>query len=175
MNSDTTRDGETTIPTRFLGIDPGLNRTGYAILEHSSKSPVLCEGGIIRSHQDANLAARVHEIGAGIREVIEEYKPDVMVIEQVFTTPKFPKTSIIMAHARGAILFAAHDAGIPVVHYTPTQIKRLITGSGRASKDQIQHAIKTELGLKSILEPNDVADAFAAALCHYHSIRVACF
>ena len=175
MTLKTTRDDEFKTSTRLLGIDPGLNRTGYAILEHSLKCPVLCEGGIIRSNKEENLAVRVHEIGSGIREVIEEYRPDVMVIEQVFTTPKFPKSSIIMAHARGAILYAAHDAGIPVVHYTPTQIKKLITGSGRASKEQIQHAIKTELGLKTILEPNDVADAFAAALCHYHSMRVTCF
>ncbi len=175
MNSSTTRVDELTNPTRFLGIDPGLNRTGYAILEHSLKCPVLCEGGIIRSNQESNLASRVHEIGSGIREIIEEFHPDVMVIEQVFTTPKYPKSSIIMAHARGAILYAAHDAGVPVVHYTPTQINKLITGSGRASKEQIQHAIKTELGLKTILEPNDVADAFAAALCHYHSMRVSCF
>lgn len=175
MNLHSTSDNETLrIPTRYLGIDPGLNRTGYAILEQSSKGPVLCEGGIIHSTQDSNLANRVHEIGSGIREVMEEYRPDIMVIEQVFTTPKFPKSSIIMAHARGAIIYVAHEAGVPVVHYTPTQIKRLITGNGRASKEQMQYAIKTELGLKSILEPNDVADAFAAALCHYHSIRVAC-
>ncbi|MEQ8855488.1 crossover junction endodeoxyribonuclease RuvC [Gimesia sp.] len=176
MKANSTMDDEELTPaTRYLGIDPGLNRTGYALLEQSARGPVLCEGGIIRSNQEMNLAARVHEIASGIREVIAEYHPDVMVIEQVFTTPKFPKSSIIMAHARGAILFAAHDAGVPVVHYTPTQIKRLITGSGRASKEQMQHAIKNELGLKTILEPNDVADAFAAALCHYHTIRVACF
>lgn len=176
MNFNSAADAEElTSPTRFLGIDPGLNRTGYALLESSPKGPVLREGGIIRSTQEANLASRVHEIGAGIREVIEEYHPDIMSIEQIFTTPKFPKSSIIMAHARGAILYAAHEAGVPVVHYTPTQIKRLITGSGRASKEQMQHAIKTELGLKTILEPNDVADAFAAALCHYHTIRVTCF
>lgn len=174
LNSPTD-DEELATPTRLLGIDPGLNRTGYALLEYSLKGPVLCEGGIIRSTKELNLAARVHEIGSGIREVIEEFRPDIMVIEQVFTTPKFPKSSIIMAHARGAILYAAHDAGVPVVHYTPTQIKRLITGSGHASKEQIQHAIKAELGLKTILEPNDVADAFAAALCHYHTIRVTCF
>ncbi|MEZ6065579.1 MAG: crossover junction endodeoxyribonuclease RuvC [Planctomycetaceae bacterium] len=76
-----------------------------------------------------------------------------------------------MAHARGAILFAAADAGLPIVHYTPRQIKRLLTGSGKASKEQVQHAIRMELGLESILEPNDVADAFAVALCHYHSLR----
>ncbi len=176
MNLHSTTDEEVLpVPTRLLGIDPGLNRTGYAILEQSSKGPVLCEGGIIRSTQDSNLATRVHEIGSGIQEVIQEFQPDIMVIEQVFTTPKFPKSSIIMAHARGAIIYVAHAAGVPVVHYTPTQIKRLITGSGRASKEQMQHAIKTELRLKTILEPNDVADAFAAALCHYHSIRVACF
>jgi crossover junction endodeoxyribonuclease RuvC len=78
-----------------------------------------------------------------------------------------------MAHARGAILSMAVDRGIPVVHYTPTQIKRLLTGSGKASKDQIQRAIKTELSLDRLLEPHDVADAFAVALCHYYSVRIA--
>jgi crossover junction endodeoxyribonuclease RuvC len=78
----------------------------------------------------------------------------------------------MMAHARGAILFAAAERRIPVVHYTPTQIKRLLTGSGRASKEQIQLAIQRELNLTDILEPNDVADACAVALCHYHSARL---
>ena len=155
-----------------LGIDPGLNRTGYAILERSSRGPVLREGGVIQSTQSLSLAERVLEIGLGVREVIADFQPEVLAIEQVFSTVQFPKTAILMAHARGAILFAAAEAGIPVVDYAPREVKRLLTGSGKASKEQVQHAIRHELGLDKILEPNDMADAFAVALCHYHSRRV---
>ncbi len=155
-----------------LGIDPGLRCTGYALLERSASGPILREGGIIRSTAKLSLAERVHEIGSGLREVLDEYRPNVIAIEQVFSLVKNPKSALLMAHARGAILMISTDRGIPVVHYTPTQVKRLLTGNGRASKDQIQHAIKNELGMDHILEPNDVADAFAVALCHYHSIGI---
>ena len=160
-------------PTRYLGIDPGLNRTGYALLERSSRGPVLREGGLIRSTRGRSLAERVHEIASGLREVLEEFQPDELAIEQVFSLVRNPKSALLMAHARGAILSMAVEYGIPVVHYTPTQVKRLLTGSGKAGKEQIQRAIKTELGLNRLLEPHDVADAFAVALCHYYSSRVA--
>ena len=161
------------LSTRYLGIDPGLNRTGYALLERSSRGPVLREGGLIRSTRGRSLAERVFEIASGLREVLEEFQPDVLAIEQVFSLVRNPKSALLMAHARGAILSTAVERGIPVVHYTPTQIKRLLTGSGKASKEQIQHAIKMELGLDRLLEPNDVADAFAVALCHYYSSKIA--
>jgi crossover junction endodeoxyribonuclease RuvC len=162
-----------TATVRYLGVDPGLNRTGYALLERSRRGPVLREGGVIRSTPKLSLAERVYEIGKGLQEVIEEFEPQVMAIEQVFSLIRNPKSALLMAHARGAILMTAAQNGVPVVHYTPTQIKRLLTGSGRASKEQIQHAIRSELGLKKLLEPNDVADAFAIALCHFHSARFA--
>lgn len=156
----------------ILGIDPGLNRTGYAVLERTASGPVLREGGVLRSTAGQTVAERVFEIGHGLREVIQEYRPEAMAIEQVFSHGQYPKTAVLMAHARGAILFVARDHGLPVVHYMPTQIKRLLTGSGRAGKEQIQRAIQHELGLPAILEPNDVADAAAIALCHYHVSRV---
>lgn len=158
---------------RYLGVDPGLNRTGYALLQRSARGPVLCEGGLIRSTRGRSLAERVHEISSGLSEVLDEFQPAVLAIEQVFSLVRNPKSAILMAHARGAILAAAIERGIPVVHYTPTQVKRLLTGSGKASKDQIQRAIKTELGLDRLLEPHDVADAFAVALCHYYCSRIA--
>ena len=157
---------------RILGVDPGLNRTGYALLERSSRGPVLREGGLIRSTRGLSLAERVHEIASGLCEVLDEFQPTVLAIEQVFSLVKNPKSALLMAHARGAILSAAVGHGIPVVHYTPTQVKRLLTGSGKASKDQIQRAIKSELGLDRLLEPHDVADAFAVALCHYYTSRI---
>jgi crossover junction endodeoxyribonuclease RuvC len=160
-------------PARCLGIDPGLNRTGYAVFERRARGPVLCEAGVIRSTQKLTLAERVLEIGQGIRELLEQFQPSVMAIEQVFSTGQYPKTALLMAHARGAILYAAAERNVRVVHYTPRQVKRLLTGSGKASKDQVQRAIQNELRLDRLLEPNDVADAAAVALCHYYVSRIA--
>ena len=158
--------------TRFLGVDPGLNRTGYAILERGARGPVLREGGVIRSTPKRPLAERVLEIGEGLREVCEQYAPEVMAIEQVFSSGEFPKTALLMAHARGSILFVAAERNLRIVHYTPRQIKKLLTGSGKAGKEQVQRAIANELRLDRCLEPNDVSDAAAVALCHYYSSRV---
>lgn len=155
--------------TITLGLDPGLNRTGYAVVESSGRKVTLREGGVLRSTQGLSLAERVREVGTGLREVLTEFRPTAIAVEQVFSHAQFPKTAILMAHARGALLFVAAEAGISVNHYTPTQVKRLLTGSGRAAKDQIQRAIQQELNLPRILEPNDVADAAAVALCHVHS------
>lgn len=158
-----------TTPHRILGIDPGLNRTGYAVVERGGRGPILRDGGVLSSTQGKSLAERVHEIACGLREVLEEWQPAELAIEQIFSHSQFPKTAVLMAHARGGILLTALDAGLPVVHYTPTQIKRLLTGSGRASKEQIQLAIQREFKLSSVLEPNDVADACAIAVCHFYS------
>jgi crossover junction endodeoxyribonuclease RuvC len=161
-----------TRPALFLGVDPGLNRTGYALLERTPHGPRLREGGIVRTTAKRPLAERLCEIGDGLGEIVSQYQPEVLAIEQVFSHAKFPKTAILMAHARGVILHIAASAHVPVVHYTPRQIKRLLTGSGTATKEQVQRAISRELGLDRLLEPNDVADAFAVALCHYHSVRL---
>ena len=158
---------------RYLGIDPGLNRTGYALIERTSHGPLLREGGIVQSTPKLTLQKRVHEIASGVREVLEEFHPDIVAIEQVFSLTKNVKTALLLAHARGAILMVLADAGVPVVHYSATQIKRLLTGSGKAPKEQIQHAVKAELRLACLPEPNDVADASAVALCLYHSVKVA--
>jgi len=159
--------------TRYLGIDPGLSRTGYALIERTSRGPVLREGGVIQSTQKLTLHQRIHEIGVGLREILAELKPEIVAIEKVFSNAQNVKSALLLAHARGAILMMIADAGIPVVHYTPAEIKRLLTGSGKAPKDQIQHAIQAELRLAELPQPNDVADASAVALCLYHSVRFA--
>lgn len=153
----------------YLGIDPGLNRTGYALIKRGPR-PILIEGGVLSSSPKSSLAERVFEIGDGLRELIEEFSPDAVAIEQVFSMPRNPRTAILMSHARGAILYAIAAAKLDVVSYSPRQVKKLLTGSGAASKEQIQQAIRRELGLEKILEPNDVADACAIALCHYYSL-----
>ncbi len=157
---------------RFLGIDPGLVRTGYAVLERGLRSPFLREGGVLRSTRGETLAHRVHEIGSSLREVIRDFRPQALAIEQVFSLGKNPKSALLMAHARGAILMVAAEEKLPVIHFTPTQVKKLLTGSGRASKEQIQHAVKQELRLETLLEPHDVSDASAVAICLYHHLRV---
>lgn len=159
--------------SRYLGIDPGLNRTGYALIERTPRGPVLREGGVIQSTSGKPLHHRVQEIGTGIREVLAELKPGVVAIEQIFSLAKNLKSALLLAHARGAILLTVADAGLPLVNYTPTQIKRLLTGNGRAPKEQIQQTIRSELKLSSLPEPHDVADASAVALCLYYSVRIA--
>jgi crossover junction endodeoxyribonuclease RuvC len=161
------------VQTRYLGIDPGLACTGYALIERTSRGPVLREGGVIQSTKSLGLHHRVHEIGSGLREVLHELKPQVVAIEQVFANAQNLKSSLLLAHARGAILMTVAEAGVPIVHFTPAQVKRLLTGSGKAPKDQIQHAIRAELRLTEVPEPHDVADASAVALCLYHSVRFA--
>jgi crossover junction endodeoxyribonuclease RuvC len=158
---------------RLLGIDPGLQRTGYSLIERTPNGPILREGGVVRSEKGASLARRVREIASGISEVLDEFQPQAVAIEQVFSLGRNPKTALLMAHARGAILAAIAEREIPIVHFTPRQIKRLLTGSGKASKDQVQRAIQREFGLDRLLEPNDVADASAVALCLYYSVRFA--
>lgn len=161
----------------IVGVDPGLNTTGYAVLACHGRTLTLREAGVIRSTKGCSLATRLTEIGRGIREILADcaadgHEPHAIAIEQVFSHTSFPKTAILMAHARGAILFAASEAGIPIVHYMPRQIKSLLTGSGKASKEQVQRAVQMELGLAAILEPNDVADAAAIAVCHAFASRI---
>jgi crossover junction endodeoxyribonuclease RuvC len=156
---------------RILGIDPGLNTTGYGVLDFARGKPRLIEAGVVRGKARGSLAERVEEIHNGIADVIATLKPDVMAIEELYTHYDRPTTAILMGHARGVIVLAAAQAGIPVNHYRATQIKKTITGSGRAPKWQMQEAIRTELSLPTLPEPPDVADALAIALCHGYLSR----
>lgn len=153
---------------RLLGVDPGLNITGYAVLEAKSGKPALCEAGVVRGRSRHSLAARVDEIHRGVSDVIAALHPAAMALEQLYSHYQRPRTSILMGHARGVICLAAAQAGIPVVHYSATQVKKILTGSGRAPKAQVQRAVQRELGLSVLPEPPDVADALAIALCHFY-------
>src|SRR5438477_8745405 len=151
---------------RILGIDPGLQVTGYAVVEVGTR-PVICEAGVIRSvdgRASADMAVRLLSLYNGLVEVIEQYKPDVVAAEQLYAHYDHPRTAILMAHARGVIFLAGAQRSIPVLSYASTKVKKLVTGHGRASKEQIQHAVTRELGLTKLPEPYDVADALAVAL-----------
>ncbi len=158
---------------RILGIDPGLNTTGYGVLEFVSRQPRLIEAGVVRSRASgsATLAERVREIHDGIADVIASLKPEVLAIEELYSHYDRPTTAILMGHARGVIVLTAAQAGIDVVSYAATQIKKTITGNGHAAKWQMQEAIRRELNLPTTPEPPDVADALAIALCHCYLSR----
>ena len=128
----------------------------------------LCEAGIVRSRAKASIESRLDEIFTGVQEVIQAHQPEMMALEQLFSHYERPRTAILMGHARGVICLAAGQAGIEVVHYEPTRVKKVMTGNGRAPKHQIQLAVKQQLGLASIPEPSDVADALAIAICGHH-------
>jgi crossover junction endodeoxyribonuclease RuvC len=153
---------------RVLGIDPGLHTTGYGVLERGTAGPVICEAGVVRTRAHGSLEARLAEIYEGVRDVIRSCTPQVMAVEELYSHYKRPRTAILMGHARGVICLAAAEARIPVNHYAATQVKRLLTGSGRATKEQIQQAICREFSLAAPPEPPDVADAIAIALCHFY-------
>lgn len=157
------------LPPRVLGIDPGLNTTGYAVLEVAAGGPRVCEAGVVRGKTRGSLTARLVEIHQGVAEVIEALKPTVVSLEQLYSHYKQPRVAILMGHARGVICLAAAQAGIPVVHYNATQVKKTLTNNGRATKPQMQRAVQLELKLAKLPEPHDVGDALAIALCHYYS------
>jgi crossover junction endodeoxyribonuclease RuvC len=160
------------IGMRILGVDPGLQITGYAVLKATANGPRVCEAGVIRSAQGrepTDMARRIHAVYTGIVEVMEQFQPQAVAVEQLYAHYEHPRTAILMAHARGAIFLAAAQHGLPVASYNATRIKKTITGSGRASKEQMQRTIQRELGLAKLPEPPDVADALAVALCHYYA------
>jgi crossover junction endodeoxyribonuclease RuvC len=161
---------------RILGLDPGLNITGYAVLEVGSRGPIVCEAGVVRGTikgTKSDLAQRLQYIYTSTVEVIEQFRPHTVVVEQLYAHYKHPRTAILMGHARGILFLAAAQHEVPVVSYNATRIKKTITGHGRASKLQIQRTMQRELGLKELPEPPDVADALAAALCHYYIQKLA--
>ncbi|MEM9186078.1 MAG: crossover junction endodeoxyribonuclease RuvC [Planctomycetota bacterium] len=156
---------------RILGIDPGLNTTGYGVIDAEGRALKLVEAGVVRGGSGPDgkrsLAHRVGEIHAGVAEVIESTKPEALAIEELYSHYERVKTSILMGHARGVIVLAGVQAGLPIKHYAATQIKKVLTGAGRAPKGQVQLAVQRELGLPNLPEPADVADALAIAMTHW--------
>jgi crossover junction endodeoxyribonuclease RuvC len=154
--------------TRILGIDPGLNITGYGVLAIDGPDVVMVEAGVVRSVSTKDIGKRLKSLHQGITEVIESLAPDCIGLEELYSHYERPQTAIIMGHARGVICLAAAQSKLPVCHYAATQVKKILTGNGRAPKNQVQLAVTRHLNLPETPEPPDVADALAIALCHYY-------
>lgn len=144
-----------------------MNITGYGVLEVAGRSLRVVEAGVIRG-RSRSLENRLREIHIGVAEVLDAFRPQGMAIEQLYSHYERPRTAILMGHARGVICLAATLVETPIHHYAATQIKKVLTGNGRAPKPQMQQAVRRELGLANVPEPPDVADAMAVAICHYY-------
>ncbi|QDT01194.1 crossover junction endodeoxyribonuclease RuvC [Adhaeretor mobilis] len=157
---------------RILGVDPGLNITGYGVIDVVNRQVKLIEAGVVRGKTRGSLSARVREIHLGVADVIETLKPESVAIEKLYSHYDRPTTAILMGHARGVIVLAAALADLDVTDYPSTQVKKTLTGNGRAPKSQVQLAVQRELRLAKLPEPADVADALAIALCHAYAVNV---
>jgi crossover junction endodeoxyribonuclease RuvC len=162
-------------PFRVIGVDPGLNITGYGVMECRKGYISLLEAGVIRSPRARgnNLPARLESLHKGLMEVMAEFHPTTMCLEEVYSHTEYPRTSILMGHARGVICLAARQAGIPVVNLSAKRIKQSVTGNGSASKAQVQRAVQQAFSLGRPPHPPDVADALAAGLCYAYSLKAA--
>lgn len=152
---------------RILGVDPGLDTTGYGcIVAAPPAAPRLVEGGVVRSDPGAPLEQRLADLYTGLGEVCRDLQPDVVVVEELYAHYAHPRTAIMMGHARGVLFLAAGTEKLPVVSYAATRIKKALSGYGRSSKAQMQALVQSTLGLAAPPDPPDVADAIAVALCH---------
>lgn len=159
-------------PLRILGIDPALRVTGYGAVSCTRQRVTLLEAGIIAPRTDRSLERRLHDLHAAVTSVIEQTSPDVVVIEELYTTYKNPVTAILMGHARGVMCLASAAAGLPVHTIGHSHVKRALTGSGSAKKDQVNAMVTQLLRLKAPPKPNDVSDALALALA-FHALNSA--
>ena len=155
---------------RILGIDPGTAITGFGIIEANNNKAELVTAGVIRTPTGQDLDFRLHTIHDELSQLINEYKPKQMAVEQLYFARNVT-TAMSVSHARGVVLLAGRQAGLRPAEYTPLQVKQSITGYGRAEKAQVQEMVKKLLGLHEIPKPDDAADALAIALTHCYSHR----
>ena len=152
----------------ILGIDPGTATTGYGLIEEKGGNISLIDFGVILTKPDTTLEQRLEILYDQLGDIIDEYNPDEIAVEELFFTNN-AKTAMAVGQARGVILLAIQKAGIPMSEYTPNQIKNGICGYGAADKKQVQKMVKMLLKLTEVPQPDDAADALAIAICHSSS------
>lgn len=153
---------------RILGIDPGLRITGYGCVEGDVIRPKIVEAGVFRlagASPVPSVADRLVELHADLRALIERVEPSVIAVEGLFAHYGHPETAVKMAHGRGVILLVAKHMGLEIMEFKPAEVKKAATGSGRATKTQMQESIQALFGLETMPTPSDVADALAIGVC----------
>jgi crossover junction endodeoxyribonuclease RuvC len=154
----------------IIGIDPGVISTGYGVIEVAGGRAESLEYGMIKVARERALPDRLVDIYESIASICSRLHPQTLAIEDIFFN-KNSRTAMTVGHVRGAVLLAAMHHGVRVYTYTPLQIKEVVTGYGRADKEQVQRMVKLILNMPQIPEPDHCADALAAAICHYYSAR----
>lgn len=155
----------------ILGIDPGTAIMGYGLIEKKGHQITPLTYSCWRTPANTPLAERLLKLYQRLEEFILEYRPDHLAVEELFFN-RNTTTALAVGHARGIVLLAAAQQGIPVYEYTPLQVKQAVAGYGKAEKQQVQMMVRALLGLKEIPKPDDAADALAIAICHAHSISL---
>jgi len=154
---------------RVLGIDPGLQVTGFGVIETENSRLLYVASGCVKSGS-GDLAARLKAILEGLKEVIAAHAPGEVAVEKVFVNAN-PQSTLALGQARGTAICAAVLAGLPVAEYTALQVKQSVVGNGHAAKEQVQHMVRRLLALPGDPAP-DAADALACAICHAHGSRL---
>lgn len=156
---------------RILGIDPGTGILGFGVIDIIKSQPVLVDAGVIRTPVHEDDAVRLLTIYDELSEVIAQTKPTVMSVEKLFFARNVT-TAMTVSQARGVVLLCGMQAGMSIAEYTPMQIKQAITGYGKADKKQMQEMVRVILKLKAVPQPDDAADALAAAICHSMQMKI---
>ncbi len=149
----------------ILGIDPGYAIVGFGLVESQGAKQKLVACGAINTPAGVRLSARLWQIANDLEELITQFKPDALAIEELFFNNNVT-TGIGVAQARGVILMTAEKMGLPIFEYNPSQVKQAVVGYGKAEKKQVMDMTKRLLGLSAVPKPDDAADAVAIALCH---------
>ena len=147
-----------------MGVDPGLTDTGFAVIEAGAGAVTVSDAGVISTTPGQPLEARLNALHGAVHRVIEVWQPGLLVVEDLYTEYRFPRTALLMAHARGVIYLAARQLGVGLLALSPSEVKRAVTGSGSAGKAQMQRGVQTLLGLDALPRPSHVADALGLAV-----------
>lgn len=153
---------------RVFGIDPGSDRTGYGCVDSDGRRHQMVLCGAVRAGVGATFPDQLSIIYRSLSALLAEHRPECVVIESIFYAVN-ARSALKLGHARGVAMLAATEAGIPVVEYTPAEIKRAVVGYGRAEKQQVGQMVKLLLGLDKVPTPHDASDALAIAICHLHN------
>ena len=153
---------------RILGVDPGLGTTGYGAIQAEGHAFRLIEGGVVSTRRKDPLERKLSTLRQGFRQVIKSCRPEVVILEEIFSHIRHPRTAIIMGHARGVLLSVCSEEKLPVVNFAAKRVKKAITGNGNATKMQIQEMVTSLLCLKPSTCPADVFDALALAMSYMY-------
>ncbi len=147
-----------------MGVDPGIMATGFGVLEAGPEGVAVVDAGVITTSPGESLESRLNAIYGAVYRIIEGQAPGLLIVEDLYTEYKFPRTAVLMGHARGVVYLAACQLGVTILALTPAEVKRAVTGNGSAGKAQVQRAVQTLLGLESLPRPSHVADALGLAV-----------